>query len=158
MKRVWGFSLVELLVTLAILGLLAGLAVPTVELFSRRQHEAELRRALREIRTAIDSYKKAVEEGKIMIKADQSGYPPNLDALYRGVVLAKDPAKRAKIYFLRRLPRDPFFPDSAVPANETWGLRSYQSEYDRPARGADVYDIYSLSPGTGLNGVRYKEW
>lgn len=158
MKRARGFSLIELLVTLAILGLLAGLAVPSVELFSRRQREAELRRALREIRTAIDNYKKAVEDGRIAVKADQSGYPPNLEVLYRGTPDAKDPAKRSKIYFLRRLPRDPFFPDSTTPPNETWGLRSYQSEYDRPARGADVYDIFSLSPGLGLNGIRYKEW
>lgn len=158
MKRSHGFSLVELLVTLAILGVLAGLAVPTVDLFSRRQREADLRRSLREIRTAIDNYKKAVDEGRIAVKANQSGYPPNLDVLYRGATDAKDPGKRAKIYFLRRLPRDPFFPDNAVPASETWGLRSYQSEYDRPARGADVYDVYSLSPGTGLNGIRYKEW
>lgn len=158
MKQAQGFSLVELLVTLAILGLLAGLAVPTVDLFSRRQREADLRRALREIRTAIDNYKKAADEGRISIKADQSGYPPNLNVLYLGAVDAKDPAKRTKIYFLRRLPRDPFYPDSTAPASQTWGLRSYQSEYDRPALGADVYDIYSLSPGTGLNGIRYKEW
>jgi general secretion pathway protein G len=158
MKRVRGFSLVELIVTLAILGVLAGLAVPTVELFSRRQREAELRRALREIRSAIDSYKKAVDEGKIMVKADQSGYPPNLEVLYRGVLVETDLSERANIYFLRRLPRDPFFPDSSVPANETWGLRSYQSEYNRPARGADVYDVYSLSPDSGLNGVHYKDW
>lgn len=158
MKRAQGFSLVELLVTLAILGVLAGLAVPTVDLFSRRQHEAELRRALREIRTGIDNYKKAVDDGRIVVKADQTGYPSNLDVLYRGAPDAKDPTRRSKIYFLRRLPRDPFFPDSSAPANETWGLRSYQSEYDRPARGADVYDVYSLSPGIGLNGIRYKEW
>ncbi len=158
MKRVRGFSLVELLVTLAILGLLAGLAVPTVELLSRRQREADLRRALREIRTALDNYKKAADDGRIIVKADQTGYPPNLEVLYLGAVDAKDPAKRTKIYFLRRLPRDPFFPDSAAPASQTWGLRSYQSEYDRPARGADVYDVYSLSPDTGLNGIRYREW
>ena len=158
MQRQRGFSLVELLVTLAILGLLAGLAVPAVDLFSRRQREADLRRALREIRTAIDSYKKAADEGRITVKADQTGYPPNLDVLYQGTVDAKDPARRSKIYFLRRLPRDPFFPDSSVPASQTWGLRSYQSEYERPMRGADVYDVYSLSPGTGLNGVRYREW
>lgn len=158
MKRERGFSLIELVVTLAILGLLAGLAVPTIDMFSRRQREVELRRALREIRTAIDDYKKAVDEGKIVIKADQSGYPPTLDMLYQGVIDAKDPAKKKKIYFLRRLPRDPFFPDGTVPAKDTWGQRSYQSEYDQPAKGADVYDVYSLAPGAGLNGVRYREW
>lgn len=158
MKQERGFSLVELVITLAILGLLAGLAVPTIDMFSRRQREVELRRGLREIRSAIDKYKQAVDEGKIVIKADQSGYPPTLEVLYQGVIDAKDPAKKKKIYFLRRLPRDPLFPDATVPAKDTWGLRSYQSEYDQPARGADVYDIYSLAPGVGLNGVRYREW
>lgn len=158
MNRSRGYSLIELLVTLAILGLLAGLAVPTVDMFSRRQREAELRRSLREIRIAIDNYKKAADEGRITVKAGLSGYPPSLDVLYEGVIDSKDASKKAKIYFLRRLPRDPFFPDGAVPAKDTWGVRSYQSEYDRPARGADVYDVYSLSPGTGLNGVRYRDW
>jgi general secretion pathway protein G len=158
MIRPHGFTLIELLITLAILGLLASLAVPTLEMTVRRQKEQELRSALREIRQGIDAYKKAVDEGKLVRKADESGYPPNLDVLYQGVPDATDPEKQKKIYFLRRLPRDPFYPDGSVPATKTWGKRSYQSEYDKPLEGSDVYDIYSYAPGEGLNGVPYREW
>jgi general secretion pathway protein G len=158
MTRPHGFTLIELLITLAILGLLASLALPTLEMTVRRQKEQELRSALREIRQGIDAYKKAVDEGKLVRKADESGYPPNLDILYQGVPDATDPEKQKKIYFLRRLPRDPFYPDGSVPATKTWGKRSYQSEYDKPLEGSDVYDIYSYAPGEGLNGVPYREW
>jgi general secretion pathway protein G len=153
-----GFTLIELLVTLAILGLLAALAVPTLEMTAQRQKEQELRSALREIRQAIDAYKKAVDENKVVRKADESGYPPNLDVLYQGVLDASDPNKQKKIFFLRRLPRDPFYPDGSANAAETWGKRSYQSDYDKPQEGPDVYDIYSYAPGEGLNGVPYREW
>jgi len=158
MARPRGFTLIELLITLAILGLLAALAVPTLEMAVKRQKEQELRSALRDIRNAIDAYKQAVDENKITRKADESGYPPNLDVLYQGVLDASDPNKQKKIYFLRRLPRDPFYPDGSVPAAETWGKRSYASDYDKPEEGADVYDIYSYAPGQGLNGVPYREW
>lgn len=153
-----GFTLIELLITLAILGLLAGLAVPTLEMTVKRQKEQELRSSLREIRSAIDAYKKAVDEGKVARKAEESGYPPNLDILYLGALDAADPEKRKKIFFLRRLPRDPFYPDPAAQPAETWGKRSYDSDYDAPREGADVYDIHSLAPGEGLNGIAYKEW
>lgn len=158
MRHPLGFTLIELLVTLAILGLLAALAVPTLEMTSKRHKEQELRNALREIRTAIDAYKKATDEGKVERKADESGYPPSLDVLYQGVLDASDPEKKRKIYFLRRLPRDPFYPDGSAGATETWGKRSYESDYDRPQEGRDVYDIYSYTPGEGLNGVPYREW
>ena len=158
MPRPRGFTLIELLVTLAILGLLAALAVPTLEMTAKRHKEQELRSALREIRSAIDAYKKAADEGKIERKADESGYPPSLDVLYQGVLDAGDPEKKRKIYFLRRLPRDPFYPDGSASAAETWGKRSYESDYDRPQKGKDVYDIYSYAPGEGLNGVPYREW
>lgn len=158
MARPRGFTLIELLITLAILGLLAALAVPTLEMAAKRQKEQELRSALRDIRSAIDAYKQAVDENKITRKADESGYPPDLDVLYQGVLDASDPNKQKKIYFLRRLPRDPFYPDGSVPAAETWGKRSYASDYDKPEEGADVYDIYSYAPGQGLNGVPYREW
>lgn len=158
MARPRGFTLIELLITLAILGLLAALAVPTLEMAVKRQKEQELRSALRDIRNAIDAYKQAVDENKITRKADESGYPPNLDVLYQGVPDAADPEKKRKLFFLRRLPRDPFYPDGSVPAAETWGKRSYASDYDKPEEGADVYDIYSYAPGQGLNGVPYREW
>lgn len=152
-----GFSLIELMVTMAILALLASMAVPFAQLVQQRQKETELRFALRQIRSAIDAYKMGVKEGRIESAADASGYPPNLDVLWRGVVDKSKPAA-SKIYFIRRLPRDPFHPEPATPAAETWGLRSYASPPESPAAGDDVFDVYSLSPATGLNGIPYQEW
>lgn len=157
--RQWrrGFTLVEMLITLAILGLLAGLAVPTLELVSKRQKEQELRSALRDIRQAIDAYKKAADDGKVARKADESGYPPRLESLFQGVQDVSVPQKKL-IFFMRRLPRDPFYPDPSVPAAETWGKRSYDSDWDKPREGKDVYDVYSYSPDTALDGTRYRDW
>ncbi len=156
-KNMLGFSLIELLISLAILAMLATLAVPMMELTNKRHHEQELRTALREIRLAIDAYKTASDDGKITRKADESGYPPNLEALYLGVVDVSSTDKK-KIFFLRRLPRDPFSPDTAVDAINTWGKRSYDSDYDKPKEGKDVYDIYSMSPDQALNETAYKDW
>jgi general secretion pathway protein G len=153
-----GFTIIELLVSLALLALLATMAAPTVELVVKRQKEKELKSALLEIRQAIDAYKKAVDEGKITKKADESGYPPSLRVLYQGVIDANDPLKQKKIFILRRLPRDPFFPDTSVPPEDSWGKRSYDSEYDQPKDGQDVYDIYSLSSSQALDGTYYREW
>ena len=152
-----GFSLIELVVTLAILALLASVAVPFAQLVQQRQKETELREALRQIRTALDAYRQGVREGRIEAAADASGYPPDLDALWQGEADKTKP-DASKLYFLRRLPRDPFFPDPAAAPASTWGLRSYASPPDAPAAGRDVYDVYSLSPQTGLNGVPYREW
>lgn len=158
-----GFTLIELVVTIAILGLLASVAVPFAQLVQQRQKEAELRDGLKQIRTAIDAYKQAVERGKkkekegIDAPADSTGYPPDLDVLWKGVVDTSKP-NDSKIYFLRRLPRDPFFPDATAAPAATWGKRSYASPPDEPQEGDDVYDVYSLSEKTGLNGVRYREW
>ncbi|MDA8260873.1 MAG: type II secretion system protein [Betaproteobacteria bacterium] len=152
-----GFSLIELVVTLAILALLASMAVPFAQLVQQRHKETELREALRQIRTALDVYRQGVREGRIESPADGSGYPPDLDALWRGAADKTKP-DASKLYFIRRLPRDPFYPDPAAPAAETWGLRSYASPPDAPAAGRDVFDVYSLSPKTGLNGVPYREW
>lgn len=152
-----GFTLIELMITVAILGILAVGLVPLGELAVQRAKEAELRQSLRQIRIAIDAYKKATDDGRIPRKADESGYPPSLDALAGGVADAKSPAKRP-MYFLRRLPRDPFFPNGSAAPEQTWGIRSYDSPPDSPSPGKDVYDVYSLDAGVGLNGVPYRKW
>lgn len=157
LSRIAGFTLIELVVTVAIVGLLAAAAVPLGELTLKRTKEHELRVALRELRTAIDAYKTASDAGRVAHAADATGYPPNLDALVEGVPDAKDLAKH-KIYFLRRLPRDPFAEDAQTPAADTWGKRSYDSPPDNPHSGVDVYDVYSLSDASAINGTPYKSW
>ncbi|MDR5171786.1 type II secretion system protein [Methylobacillus flagellatus] len=157
MPRQAGFTLIELVVTLTIVSILASALIPLGQWSVKRQQEAELRQALRDIRSAIDAYKKAVEDGKIIVNADASGYPPNLEVLANGVPDASSEKKRL-IRFLRRLPRDPMFPEKDVPAQDTWGKRSYASPPDAPQAGVDVFDVYSLSTGTGLNGIAYREW
>jgi len=145
-----GFTLIELTVTLAIVALLATLALPLAEATVQRNKERELRVALRDLRQAIDAYKRAAEEGRIERRADRSGFPPSLDVLVDGVKDKKS-TKDEKIFFLRRVPRDPLTGDK-------WGVRSYASPADRPAAGDDVYDIFTRSSAVGLNGVPYKEW
>ncbi|MFJ5446888.1 type II secretion system protein [Methylobacillus methanolivorans] len=152
-----GFTLIELVVTLTIVSILASALIPLGQWSVKRQQEAELRQALRDIRTAIDAYKKAVEDGKVIVSAEASGYPPNLGVLANGVPDASSDKKRL-IRFMRRLPRDPMFPEKDVAAQDTWGKRSYASPPDAPQAGADVFDVYSLSNGTGLNGIAYREW
>jgi general secretion pathway protein G len=152
-----GFTLIELLMTLAIVAILASAAFPLSEISARRMKERELREGLWQLRAAIDDYKKAVDDGKIVRAAGDSGYPPNLNALVEGVANAKDPAGR-KLYFLRRIPRDPFTEDPALPAHRSWGQRSYDSPPDEPREGRDVFDVYSLSAKIGLNGIAYRAW
>ncbi len=152
-----GFTFIELLVTLAIVAVLASIAYPMAELAQRRERERELKVALREIRAALSAYKRAGDEGRIPRRANESGFPPTLQVLVDGVEDAKDPA-RSKIYFLRRIPRDPTNPDAGAPAPASWGKRSYASPLDKPAEGLDVFDVYSRSPGVGLNDVPYREW
>lgn len=145
-----GFTLIELLITVGILALLASVAMPLAEVAVQRGKEKELRQSLREIRSAIDAWKRAADDGRIEKPADGSGYPPSLAALAEGV-----PDKRktdgTKLYFLRRVPADPM-------SEEGWGLRSYESPPDEPHEGKDVYDIFSKSEDTGLNGVPYGKW
>lgn len=152
-----GFTLIELLITLAILALLATLALPTAQVSAQRVQEAELRRNLREIRDGINAYKRAYDQGRVERKTGATGYPPKLELLEEGVEDVRDP-KRNKMYFLRRVPRDPFFPNPDVPAVNTWGKRSYASGPDEPKEGDDVFDVYSLSVTPGLNGVAYRKW
>ncbi len=153
-----GFTFIELAVTVAIVGVLATLVLPVAELEVRRSQEHELRVALREIRTALDAYKQSVDQGRVAGEADKSGYPPSLKLLADGVVDARSPDHERKIYFLRRIPRDPLYLDSTKAPEDTWGKRSYASEPDSPAEGDDVFDVYSLSTETGLNGILYKDW
>ena len=152
-----GFTLIELIVVVAIIGVLASGVMSLIELAAQRSKEQDLRAALREVRTAIDAYKQAVEEGRVAKKADETGYPPSLAILASGVPNEKDPEKH-NIYFLRRIPRDPFSVDPQAAPEKTWGLRSYESSPDDPHDGKDVYDIYSTSRKAGLNGVPYNKW
>lgn len=152
-----GFSLVELLVSVAILGVLASVAMPLAETSKRRAREHELRNALSDIRRAIDAYKQASDNGWVAVEPGQSGYPTSLGALASGVVDIRKPAG-PRLYFLRRVPRDPFHPDLTARAVDTWGKRSFHSPPERPQEGDDVYDVYTLSNQTGANGVPYAAW
>jgi general secretion pathway protein G len=160
-----GFTLIELLITLALVGLLAVVSMPLYEVTSTRMKEAQLREALRTIRSGLDAYKAAVDSGTLTREAGASGYPPSLDILTEPLDVANksnsgfgstDAPQR--IVILRQLPRDPFFADSSVPAAQTWATRSYGSRSDDPQPGPDVYDVSSMSTRIGLDGIAYNTW
>lgn len=153
-----GFTVIELVVSLAIVGVLALVAMPSLKIAQRRHQEAELRESLRTLRQAIDRYKQAADGGLIAKPAGSPGYPPSLEALVDGVDAAMGAAPGSRIYFLRRLPRDPFAADAATPAAETWALRSYASSAEDFKPGADVFDLRSRSTATALDGTRYDRW
>ena len=160
MKFMRGFTLVELLITLVIVAILGSAAFPMIKLNVQRAKENELRADLRQMREAIDAYKKAADEGHIKKSIEETGYPPNLEVLVSGVPDEKDVNKR-KLKFLRNIPPDPMQPSTnagLVDGESTWGLRSYVSEAENPAPGADVYDVYSLSHEVGINGIPYAKW
>ena len=155
--RAPGFTLIELVVTLAIIGVLTGAAMPLVQLTAQRAKEGELHQSLRILRSAIDVYREAADTGHIRLEVGASGYPPNLQVLVDGVEDVQS-EKKVMMYFLRRVPRDPFFPDAAAAPADTWGLRSSKSPPTDPQAGDDVFDVYSLAQGKGLNGIAYHDW
>jgi general secretion pathway protein G len=152
-----GFTFIELVITLAIVAVLASVALPLNELTVQRAKEQDLRRALRDVREAIDAYKQAWDDGRIQKRAGESGYPRRLEDLVEGVEDQTNP-KKEKIYFLRRIPSDPLATDPDLNAAQSWGKRSYASPPDDPREGDDVFDVFSLAPGKGINGRPYREW
>lgn len=152
-----GYTLIELLIVLAVLALLASMAMPLAEMTVQRDKERELKRALWQIRDAIDAYHQARDSGAVAGTQGSSTYPPDLQALTQPAIDARAERRGETLRFLRRVPRDPFA-DPALPAERSWGLRSYLSDADKPQPGSDVYDVYSRSDGLGLNGVALKQW
>ena len=146
-----GFSLAEMVITCAVMVILAAVVLPTARVTDRRLKESELRSALREMRYAIDEYKRYSDAGLIPVELNTDGYPKKLDVLVEGVELVGQIDKKVK--FLRRVPIDPFT------GKDEWGMRSYQDESDSHSWGGEnVYDVYSLADGTGINGVAYSKW
>lgn len=154
-----GLSLIELLVTLAIVSILAAAALPYAETTIRREKELELRRALRDVRGAIDRFNDDWRAGRIPKDAEgasEDGYPRTLDVLVEGV--DSGDAKGARRRYLRRIPRDPFADSGVAPARQ-WVLRGYQDETDAIVWGKqDVYDISTGSEARALDGTRYRDW
>jgi general secretion pathway protein G len=154
-KACGGFTFIELLITTAVLMVLASAALPLARVTVKRQREAELRRCLREMRTAIDKFKDMADAQIIApseVQFGSEGYPPSLTALVEGVARNND-ATGSKIKLLRRIPIDP------ITGEANWGMRSYQDRPDSAAWGGqNVYDVYSKAEGTALDGTKYKDW
>jgi len=149
-RRSRGFTLAELAMVCALLAILAAVALPTARFMVRREREAELRLALRQMRNAIDEHKRLADQGMIQIELGTEGYPAELETLVEGVSIVGQTTKRR---FLRRIPVDP------MTGQLEWGMRSYQDEPDSWSWGGEnVYDVYSLSEATALDGTKYKDW
>lgn len=172
-KNEKGFTLIEMIVTFTILAILAAVAIPLARTAVKREKEIELRRSLRTLREAIDEYKKLADENRIEYEEDTEGYPPDLETLVNGVEVSAGASTAAQssstsrrsrsqqeseqekkiIKFLRRIPKDP------MTNSFDWGLRSYQDDPDSENWGGEnVYDVYTKSLGTALDGTKYKEW
>lgn len=146
-----GFTLIEMVIVVALLSVLAAVTLPTGRYASRRIKEMELRSALRNLRSAVDEYKRYSDAGLIPIDLGTDGYPRELEVLYEGVDLVGEIDHEVK--FLRRVPIDP------MTGEAEWGMRSYQDDWDSDSWGGEnVFDVYSLSEGVGLNGVPYLQW
>jgi general secretion pathway protein G len=150
-----GYTFIELLIVTSILLILASAVLPLAQVTAQRQREVELRRDLRELRTAIDRYKDSVDQGAISateLEPNAEGYPPDLNALVEGVPAANDASGR-KLRFLRRVPIDP------MTQSADWGLRAYQDRPDATSWGGqNVFDVYSKSQATALDGTSYRDW
>jgi len=155
-----GFSLIEMVVVLAIVAILAMTAVPLQELVVRRVREQALRDGLRNLRSALDEHRRAVEARRIAPGPEGSPWPASLDQLVRGIPLLDEqgqPRASSRLYLLRRLPRDPFA-DAALNAADSWGQRASTSPPEAPVAGADVFDVYSRTEGLALDGSHYRDW
>jgi general secretion pathway protein G len=158
-----GFTYIELVVTLALVGLVSLLALPLYELTATRMKEAELRQALRVLRGALDTYKAATDSGSLKREPGESGYPPRLEILTEVLDLASKPDASGslasqRLVILRQLPRDPFSTDPTLPPEQTWNTRAYASRADDPQPGDDVFDVSSKSAATALDGTPYASW
>jgi len=152
-----GFTLIELMISLAVLAILAVMVNHIAEIMATRSREQQLYSAVRALRGAIDAHKRAFDAGRIAHLPGASGYPKNLQVLVDGVDDALDP-NHGKLHFLDRIPPDPMERNSSIPAADTWALRSYASDASNPRPGDDVYDVHSRSPRSGLNGAPYALW
>lgn len=152
-----GFTLIELMVSLAVLAIIALMVDHLSEIMAARGREQELYADLRALRGAIDAYKRASDNGNILRAPGASGYPKNLQVLVDGVPDQLDP-QHGKLHFLDRIPRDPMQRNAALAPADTWAPRAYVSDPQSPAPGEDVYDVHSKSTGIGLNGAPYSQW